>query len=216
MAGSGGDRFREVAALCAAALRPAREALEDATRALAGDGGRGGTDRLKASEAALHDLRDVLDVLQADGSPHSCPRSAVAAAHVAGDMGRVVELTRQIVETAWSWRAGGRRMPSAVRTAVTAVGGGVAELVGRAEDAAGLACSAPDADGSRLGAAVRELDRGFTGVAGSQRALDEVLVGRTRQEDTSLAVDLALLGRCYEGCAWHALAAVRHLALRTG
>lgn len=214
MVGSGDDRFHEVTALCAVALRSARSALAGVTPVLAGDAGMDGSVRLKASEAALHDLHDVLDVLdvlQPEGLLASDLRSALAAVHVGGDMLRVAELTRQIVETAWSWETGEKAVPSAVRTAVNAVGDGAVALVVQTENTARLPGSRPSAPGAQTGATVSGLDRRFAEVSRSQQALDEVLVDEAGHIDVSLVVDAALLGRCYEGCAWHAIAAVRHL-----
>jgi hypothetical protein len=211
MVGSGDDRFHEVTALCAAALRSAQSALAGVIPVLVGDASKDGTVQLKASEAALHDLHDVIDVLQPEDLPASDLRSALAAVHVGGDMLRVAELTRQIAETAWSWGTRERAVPSVVRAAVNAVGDGAVALVAQTEKTARLSSSKPSAGGAQDGATVSDLDRRFAAVSRSQRALDEVLVDEAGHIDVSLVVDAALLGRCYEGCAWHAMAAVRHL-----
>ncbi|MFI0901080.1 hypothetical protein [Streptomyces sp. NPDC020983] len=208
MTGPEDDRLREVAALCGAALRAARTALGAATEVIGGDGDG---ERVKASDAALHELRDAVECLLLDGTATAGLRAAVAAAHAGGDMGRVGELVQQVAEMAWSWHPGGQGVPPAVHAAVTALGGEATELVERAaevvERTGGPGGAPPDAD------PLEELDLRLAGISGRQRSLDEALVADGPRTSAPDAVDIALLGRCYEGCAWHSVAAVRHLVL---
>lgn len=208
MAVSEGDRLGEVAGLCGAALRAARVALGAAGEVVAGDGDG---ERVKASDAALHELRDAVDCLLSEAPAVSGLRAAVAAAHVGGDMGRVGELARQVAETAWSWRPGERGVSPPVHSAVAALGAEATAVVGRAAEIAGGAGGPEAAD--RATGPLTELDVRLARVSGLQRSLDEALITQGPQASASDAVDLALLGRCYEGCAWHSAAAVRHLLL---
>ncbi|MFI0724149.1 hypothetical protein [Streptomyces sp. NPDC021224] len=210
MAMSEGDRLREVADLCGTALRAAGTALGAATEVLRGDGDG---ERAKASDAALHELRDAVDCLLLDGPADSGPRAAVAAAHAGGDMGRVGELARQIAEMARPWHPGERGVPQAVHTAVTALGGEVVAVVARAAEIAGDIDAGGRGAAAATVAALEELDLRLAGVSGRQRFLDETLVAEGPRAGASDTVDMALLGRCYEGCAWHSVAAVRHLVL---
>lgn len=210
MARSDDTRSPQVAELCAAALGSARIALSGVTDILVGGAD---VDRMKESDAALHDLRETIDVLAPRTPATSGVRTAVAAAHVGGDMGRVAELTQQIGEIALSWRGKAAPMPPAVRAAVAAVSGTALMVVGRAEAVADLAGNGQYGAAASVTKAGEDLDRRFVAVAGGQRSLDEVLIRESPQVDVTDAVDAALLGRCYEGCARHAVTAVRHLAV---
>lgn len=128
-------------------------------------------------------------------------------------MGRVGELARQIAEMAWSWHPGEREVPQAVHAAVAALGGDAVVVVARAAEIAGDAAAGGRGAATEAVAALEELDLRLAGVSGRQRFLDETLVAEGPQAGAFDALDMALLGRCYEGCAWHSVTAVRHLVL---
>lgn len=207
------DRLREVAGLCAVALGAARSALSGAAEVLAGSDDM---DRMKASDAALHELRATIEMLVPDGTVPTGVRAAVAVAHVEGDMVRVAELAQQVAEIAWSWRERAAVVPPAVRSALTALSGTAVAVVGHAREAVGLAGPGRRAAPVSVVEAAAGLDGQLAAVAGSVRSLDGVLAREDPRIDVPEAVDVALLGRCYESCAWHAVTAVRHVARLTG
>jgi phosphate transport system protein len=199
----GDDQLHRLTRECATALRTARTALGAATEALVGGPG---TRDMEAAESALRALRDSTDTLRPTELPPPVGRrTAVAAAHVGGDLARVAELTRQIAEVAWS-RRGKEPLPEGVRSAVETVSGSALTEIGEAAETVGLGPAAA------LDAAAR-LDNGLGAVSDRQRVLDEALVLGGPQVGVPDAVELALVGRCYEDCARHAVSAARRLAV---
>lgn len=198
----GDDQLHRLTSECATALRTARAALGAATEALVGAGG----DRdMEAAESALRALKDSTDLLHpAELPPPVGRRAAVAAAHVGGDLTRVAELTRQIAEIAWARRAKGP-LPEEVRSAVETVSGSALCEIGQAAETVGLEPAAT-VDGAQL-------ENGLGTVSARQRGLDEALILGGPQVGVSDAVELALVGRCYEDCARHAVSAARRLAV---
>jgi hypothetical protein len=186
------------------ALRAARAALGRATAVFLGDEG---DDGMKAAGQALHELRGEIEELVPDPSAlpaASHTRTTVAVVHLGGDLERLADLTQQIAEIAWS-RQSSRPLPEHLRSAVEAMSGEVLGLVERAGETALLErAAAMDAAAG--------LERELGTVAGRQRFLDEALAAADPPVDDASVVDLALLGRCYEGCAQHAVSAVRHVA----
>jgi phosphate transport system protein len=198
-------RLEPVAGQLAAALRKARAALGGATDVLVG---HGDNEAMKAAEEALHALGDHTDMLVPAELPSSSGvRAAVAMVHAGGDMERMAELIQQIAEIAWSRRTR-QPMSPAVRSAVEAVGNSALALVERAMEAVELT-PVPAVE------AAAGLDGQLGEISRQQRVLDEVLVREEPQIAASDAVDVALLGRCYESCARHAVSAARHLAVLT-
>jgi len=188
-------------------LRSARTALGGATALLLG--GVSAKEEMKAAERALHDMRAEIEYLAPDApldTEEKTPdvRTTIAAVHLGGDAQRMAELTQQIADIAWSRRS--RPMPERVRTTVEAMSSGVLSLVERAGATASL--TPADAVGRTA-----VLDHDLEAVAGQQRVLDEVLVSGDPSLAEIDAVDVALLGRCYEGCARHAVSAARHVSM---
>lgn len=188
-------------------LRSARTALGGATAALLG--GKSAQVDLTAAQRALHDMRTEIENLAPDTplgteEPKQDVRTTVAAVHLGGDAQRLAELTQQIADIAWSRQS--RPMPEPVRATVEAMSTGVLSLVERAGATTSL--EPTDAVGRTA-----VLDRDLEAVAAQQRVLDEVLVSGDPSLAEADAVDVALLGRCYEGCARHAVSAARHVSM---
>lgn len=205
MVQSGEHRPQWIADRLAVALQEARAALSRATAVLLGEEADGD---MAAAGQALHELRGEIEELvpaPSGTSVSSHIRATVTVVHVGGDLERLAELTQQIAEIAWS-RQRRRPLPEHVRSAVETMSGRVLALVDRAGETALL--ERPAAVDAAAG-----LERELGMVAGRQRGLDEVLVSADPPVDDASAVDLALLGRCYEGCAQHAVSAVRHVAM---
>lgn len=188
-------------------FRSAQVALRGATAALLG--GTSGRGDLTAAQRALQDMRAEIENLAPErplGTAEKTQdvRTTVAVVHLGGDAQRLAELTQQIADIAWSRRS--RPMPELIRSTVEAMSTGVLSLVERAGATASL--KPTDAVG---GTAV--LDHDLEAVAAQQRVLDEVLVSGDPSLTEIDAVDVALLGRCYEGCARHAVSAARHVSM---
>lgn len=198
-------RPRRTADRLAAALQAARSALGRATGVLLGDETEGADEAdegMKAAARALHELRGEIEDLEP--ARRTDLRSTVAVVHLGGDLERLAGLTQQIAEIAWACRSRGP-LPGPVVAEVATMSEGVLALVERAGLTAGLEPAAA-AD------AVAALERSLGTVARHQRSLDEALVSCTPPVGEAGAVDLALLGRCYEGCARHAVSAAGHVA----
>ncbi len=188
-------------------LRSARTALGGATAVLLG--GESARGDMKAAHRALHDMRAEIEYLAPDTplggkEKKQDVRTTVAAVHLGGDAQRLAELTQQIADIAWSRQS--RPMPEGIRPTVEAMSSGVLSLVERAGATAPL--DPTDAVGRTA-----LLDHDLEAVAAQQRVLDEVLVSGDPSLAEIDAVDVALLGRCYEGCARHAVSAARHVSM---
>jgi phosphate transport system protein len=187
-------------------LRTARTALSRSTAVLLGHEADVG---MKAAEQALHELREEIEELMpaVPSGPAPSPdiRTTVAVVHVGGDLERLAQLTQQIAEIAWS-RHRGRPLPRHLAPAFGKMSGGVLDMVERAGETALL-------DSTAAVEAAADLERELDAIAGQQRVLDDVLVSGDPPVDDASAVDLVLLGRCYEGCARHAVSAARHVTL---
>jgi phosphate transport system protein len=203
-------RLPWIADRSALTLRVARTALTRATAVLFGDRTTA-EDSMKAAEQALRALRGEIEELLAApplGTPSSSAvRATVAMVHLTGDMERLADLTQQIAEIAWS-RQSKRPMPAPVRSAAEAMSGDVLALLARAGETVALEPAA-------AAGATAALDRDLEEISGQQARLDRLLVSEAEdpQVNDSGAVDVALLGRCYESCARHAVAAARHVAI---
>lgn len=204
-----GDEHRPgwIAGRLAAALREARAALDRTTAVLLGDEPEDG---MKAAGHALHKLREgVEDLVPAPSgtTPPSHMHATVVEVHVGGDLERLAELTQQIADIAWSRQARASLLGH-VRPAMKEMSDGVLALIERTGETVLL-------EHSTAMAAATELERELDAVAERQRTLDDVLVAADPPIDEASAVDLVLLGRCYEGCAQHAVSAARHLTTHT-
>lgn len=196
-------RVQRIAGQLAVTLRAVRTALGRATAVLLG---READDGMKATEQALHELRvEIEDLVPGVPGRSADLRATVAAVHLGGDLERLSQLTQQIAEIAWA-RQSRQPLPQPVMDAVARMSDGVLALVERAGRTAALGpAAAVDATAA--------LERELGSVAGQQRVLDELLVSADPAAETADAVDLALLGRCYESCARHAVSAASHVAV---
>lgn len=182
----------------AAALQTAWTALGRATAVLLGHEVDEG---MRAAEQALHELRREIEELGPAGHPDI--RSTVAVVHLGGDLDRLAKLTQQIAEISWVHRSR-RPLPERVLSGFAAMSDTVLALVEHAGQAAALeSVAAVDA--------VAGLERNLGTVARQQRLLDEALVSCAPPVDEASAIDLTLLGRCYESCARHAVSAAGHV-----
>jgi phosphate transport system protein len=202
-------RLQRLADQLAVTLHVVRMALSRATAVLFGHEAAA-EDSMKAAEQALHELRELREEIEEaaasapfDTSASSDVRVTVAMVHVGGDVDRLAKLTQQIAEIAWSRRSK-RPLPAHLGTAAEMMSGAVLALVARAGETMKPALAAE---------ATRALDRQVGEIAGQERLLDRLLVLEDPPVDVSDAVDVALLGRCYEGCARHAVSAARHVAM---
>lgn len=179
-------------------LRLAHDALRLATAVLVGSGP--GAEREMAELArALVDLRNSADDL-GEASGAGDLRSLLAGLYVGQDVGRIVLLTGQVGDIAWERRSA-HPLPEAVRRPVRDMGEACLGLIGRTSDV--VALSAPH------GVVGREL----AGISRRQEALSRLLMegeGTVRAAD---AVDAAVIGRCYEECAYRAVAVARQAAV---
>lgn len=191
----------------AVTLRDVGTVLSRATAVLLGDAA---DDGMRATVYALYALRTRIEEfvpVPLTGPASSDIHATVAVAHLGGDLGRLSELTQQMTEIAGS-RLGECALRAELRSAVEAMSVGVLSMIDRSSKTVTLE-SAVAAD------AASGLERELGAVEGLQRALDLVLVSTEPPVDDASAVELALLGRCYEGCARHAVSAARHVAMLT-
>ncbi|GAA2116503.1 hypothetical protein [Actinomadura alba] len=204
------QRPQRLADQLAVSLHVVRTALSRASTVLFGDEAAA-EDSMKAAEQALHELREEIEEIEeiALAAPYGASESSdvrvtVAVVHLGGDMERLAKLTQQIAEIAWS-RWSKPPLPAHLGAAAETMSGGVLALVARAGETMKLEPAAAEA--------ATALDRHVGEIAGQQRLLDRLLVSGDPPVDVSDAVDVALLGRCYEGCARHAVSAACHVAM---
>lgn len=183
----------------AAGLLVARTALSRATAVLLG---HEADDDMSDVVRALHELRGEIEELAPSGPADV--RATIALVHLGGDLERLAELTQQIAEIAWALRSR-RPLPEHVVSELATMSDGVLALVERAGRTAALEPAAA-VDG------VAAMEGKLGTVGRQQRLLDEVLVSCAPPVDKANAVDLALLGRCYESCARHAVSAAGQVA----
>ncbi|MEV0409007.1 PhoU domain-containing protein [Actinoallomurus sp. NPDC050550] len=191
-------------------LGVARTALSRASAVLFGDEAAA-EDSMKEAEQALHELREAIEEIEETAlatpygtSASSDVRVTVAVVHLGGDMERLAKLIQQIAEIAWSRRSK-RPLPAYLWAAAERMSGGVLALVDRAGETMTLEPTTAEA-ATALSGQVGE-------IAEQQRLLDRLLVSEGPPVEVSDAVDVVLLGRCYEGCARHAVSAARHVAM---
>ncbi|WP_314251719.1 hypothetical protein [Streptomyces sp. DSM 40907] len=127
-------------------------------------------------------------------------RSVLAGLYVGQDMGRIDLLTRQVGEIAWERRST-QPLPEVVRRLVRDIGEACLMLIGRTSDV--IALSAPH------GVVVRDL----ADISRRQEALSRLLLEGEQTIVVADAVDAAVIGRCYEECAYRAVAVARHAAM---
>ncbi|MEV0986014.1 hypothetical protein [Streptomyces sp. NPDC049949] len=185
-------------------LRLAHAAVGQATGLLATPGA-GLEQGMITLSGALGELRQEADELvAADASIGTIGeadlRSLVTDMYVGQDAGRIDLLIRQVGDIAWARRSR-QPLPDEVRFRVRDMGDDCLALVGRAADVVEL--SAPHAVMDRQ---VEDIDR-------RQQELCRVLLSGTEPLTTRDAVDVAVLGRCYQECARRAVAVARHIAL---
>lgn len=196
----GEDRgFQWIADRSAVALGATETTLSRATAVLLG---QEAGDGLKAAEQALHELRGEIEELEPGGQADV--RATVAVVHLGGDLERLAKLTEQIAEIAWARRSR-RPLPPHLVSEVATMSTGVLSLVEGARRTVALEPTAA------MDAATA-LERGLGTVTRQLRVLDEALVTCVPPVDEANAVDLTLLGRCYESCARHAVSAASHVA----
>lgn len=186
----------------AVALQAARTALSRATGVLLGEEA---DDGMKAAERALHELRGEIEELEP--ARRTDLRSTVAVVHLGGDLERLAKLTQQIAEIAWARRSR-QPLPEHIVSEVATMSDGVLALV---QGAGRTAALEPAAAVERVAA----LEQNLGTITRQQRLLDEALVSCTPPVDEVNAIDLALLGRCYESFARHAVSAAGHVAALT-
>ncbi len=179
-------------------LRLAHDALRLATAVLAGSGPCAERE-MAALGRALTELRNGADDLAAADEAADL-RSVLAGLYVGQDMGRIDLLTRQVGEIAWERRST-QPLPEVVRRLVRDIGEACLMLIGRTSDV--IALSAPH------GVVVRDL----ADISRRQEALSRLLLEGEQTIVVADAVDAAVIGRCYEECAYRAVAVARHAAM---
>lgn len=193
----------------AVVLRDVRMALSRATGVLFG-AEEAAENEMRAAEQALHELRAESEELTPAGAVFSASEApsvgaTVAVVHLGGDIERLAELTRQIAEIAWSRRSK-QPLPGQLGSVAREMSDNVLSLVARAAEAVEKRPAAAARIATRL-------ETQLADIAGKQRFLDRLLVSCDPPVGTADAVDVALLSRCYEGCARHAVSAARHVAM---
>ncbi|WP_327381895.1 MULTISPECIES: hypothetical protein [unclassified Streptomyces] len=127
-------------------------------------------------------------------------RSVLTGLYVGQDVGRIDLLTRQVGDIAWERRSV-RPLPEELRLPVREIGEVCLTLIGRTSDV--VALSAPH---TVVGGELADISR-------RQQALGRLLLEREQAIAVTDAVDAAVIGRCYEECAYRAVAVARHAAL---
>ncbi|MFD6228006.1 hypothetical protein ACFWFZ_14145 [Streptomyces sp. NPDC060232] len=148
---------------------------------------------------ALTELRSGADDLAATDEVADL-RFVLTSLYVGQDVGRIDLLTRQVGDIAWERRSM-RPLPQELRLAVREIGEVCHTLIGRTSDIVAL-CAPP-------AVVYREL----ADISRRQQALGRLLLGREQTIAVADAVDAAVIGRCYEECAYRAVAVARHAAL---
>lgn len=202
-------RFEYVAGRLAETLGLAHRALSRATAVLFGFEAAA-EDGMKAVEQALRELRGEIEQLALStpvgrGAGPMEVRMTVADVHIGGDAERMAEMTQQIAEIAWT-RQSRRPLPAQLRSVAEATSRAALALVAKAGDAMRLEPAA-------AGEAANGLEYDLGQISAQERLLDRLLMSGEPAVEASDAVDVTLLGRCYEGCARHAVSAARHVAM---
>jgi len=131
-------------------------------------------------------------------------RTIVAALRIATDLGRMARLSVHIAEIARQHPDG--TVPSALRDTIVHIGDVAQLLVGRAK----LAIR------TRNPAMATELRRADDEMDHLQEVLYWSLLAGDSGYPTSTAIDVTLIGRCYERYADHAVALAEHIAYLAG
>jgi phosphate transport system protein len=205
-------RFERAADQLVVTLRTAHTALNRATAVLFGFEAAV-EDGMSAAEQALHELRGEIEELALTapvgrGARPVDVRVAVADVHIGGDAERIVELTQQIAEIAWA-RQSKRPLPAHLRSVAEAMSRAALALVAKAGDTMTTMKLEPVAAVEAATGLEHDLDQ----ISAQERLLDRLLVSGEPAVEASDVVDIALLGRCYEGCARHAVSSARHVAM---
>lgn len=179
-------------------LRLAHDALRLATAVLLGSG-PGAEREMTALGRALTELGSGADDLAATNEVADL-RSVLTGLYVGQDVGRIDLLTRQVGDIAWERRSV-RPLPEELRLPVREIGEVCLTLIGRTSDV--VALSAPH---TVVGGELADISR-------RQQALGRLLLEREQAIAVTDAVDAAVIGRCYEECAYRAVAVARHAAL---
>ncbi|MFJ6485859.1 MULTISPECIES: hypothetical protein [unclassified Streptomyces] len=179
-------------------LRLAHDALRLATAVLVASG-PGAEREMTALGRALTELGSGADDLAATNEVADL-RSVLTGLYVGQDVGRIDLLTRQLGDIAWERRSV-RPLPEELRLPVREIGEVCLTLIGRTSDV--VALSAPHT----------VVGRELADVSRRQQALGRLLLEREQAIAVTDAVDAAVIGRCYEECAYRAVAVARHAAL---
>ncbi|MFB6613019.1 hypothetical protein ACIGFK_16430 [Streptomyces sp. NPDC085524] len=179
-------------------LQLAHDALRLATAVLVGSGPGAEREMAELGRAltALRNSADDLDV--ADEAADL--RSVLTGLYVGQDVGRIGLLTRQVGDIAWERRST-RPLPEVVRRPVRDMGESCLRLIGRTSDVVALA--APHA----------VVGRELADISRRQEALSRLLLEGDLTIVAADAVDAAVIGRCYEECAYRAVAVARQAAM---
>ncbi|MGW0011120.1 hypothetical protein ACWDVX_15355 [Streptomyces tendae] len=142
--------------------------------------------------ALLTKVEDIASTISADPLNEADRRSSLIALYVRGDAGRIAVLIEQVGDI-----ASGRRTQSLAGPFT----GPVREL---GEACVNLMAQAHDV--LRVPGPLTMLNQGLADVTARQRRLSRSLLTGSLACSTRDAVDAAVLGRCYEECAWRAVA----------
>ncbi|MER6163144.1 hypothetical protein [Streptomyces violaceorubidus] len=142
--------------------------------------------------ALLTEVEDITSTISADPLNEADRRSSLMALYVRGDAGRIAVLIEQVGDI-----ASGRGTQSLARPLT----GQVREL---GEACVNLMAQAHDV--LRVPGPLTMLNQGLADVTARQRRLSRLLLTGSLACSTRDALDAAVLGRCYEECAWRAVA----------
>lgn len=185
-----------------ALLLTSRDALREASRPIASHGVREteypSVAFLRALTALRRESEDATSTALAQAPDEGDRRAVLTALYVRGDTGRIVTLIEQIGDIFLG--RGGQPFGEPLAAHLRELLGACLTLTGQAHDVVCL--SGPP---SLLG-------QSLTGIADRQRRLSGLLLTGGLGGTARDAVDAAVLGRCYEECAWRA-AALAHVGL---
>ncbi|MFG2325943.1 hypothetical protein [Streptomyces sp. NPDC048568] len=179
-----------------ALLLKAHDALRGATHLIAPLGASESAGRsttyAQSLSAFLKEVEDATSTALGGTLDEADRRSVLMALYVRGDAGRIAVLIEQVGDLAA--RRGAQGFAGPALRPVLELGESCVNLVAQAHDVL------------RLPGPLTVLDQGLADVTASQRRLSGLLLTSDLHCSAREAADAAVLGRCYEECAWRAVA----------